>query len=266
MKHIAWITDIHLNFLELNGVKDFCRNISDQKPDAVLIGGDIGEAPTVKTYLQILENEIQCPIYFVLGNHDFYGGSIADVKTGIKDFSSYTNRIHWLSNTGIVELTEKTCLIGHDSWADGRLGNFYMSNVALNDYVLIEELTDLNQYSRLEKLNELGDEAAAKLRSFLQQTLDSFHCVLFLTHAPPFKESCWHEGKISDDNYLPHFSCKAVGDVLFEFSKSYPEKEMTVLCGHTHGAGQVQILPNLKVKTGGAEYGNPQLQELLIIE
>jgi 3',5'-cyclic-AMP phosphodiesterase len=41
---------------------------------------------------------------------------------------------------------------------------------------------------------------------------------------------------------------------------------MTVLCGHTHGAGEANILPNLLVKTGGAEHGNPALQDALIVQ
>jgi hypothetical protein len=41
---------------------------------------------------------------------------------------------------------------------------------------------------------------------------------------------------------------------------------MSVLCGHTHGAGEARILPNLDVKTGGAEYGGPSLQELLFVQ
>jgi hypothetical protein len=40
---------------------------------------------------------------------------------------------------------------------------------------------------------------------------------------------------------------------------------MTVLCGHTHGAGRAQLLPNLEVKTGGADYGWPNLQEPLLV-
>jgi hypothetical protein len=38
---------------------------------------------------------------------------------------------------------------------------------------------------------------------------------------------------------------------------------MTVLCGHTHGGGQAQILPNLRVLTGGARYGRLELQQVL---
>jgi hypothetical protein len=43
----------------------------------------------------------------------------------------------------------------------------------------------------------------------------------------------------------------------------YPDRNMTVFCGHTHSSGVAQILPNLLVKTGGAVYGKPQIQELI---
>jgi hypothetical protein len=45
--------------------------------------------------------------------------------------------------------------------------------------------------------------------------------------------------------------------------KKHLGKQMTVICGHTHGAGEAQILPNLRVLTGGAEYGNPVKQRVL---
>jgi predicted MPP superfamily phosphohydrolase len=41
------------------------------------------------------------------------------------------------------------------------------------------------------------------------------------------------------------------------------DKELLVLCGHTHGEGEAQILPNLKVLTAGAEYGKPRLQGVI---
>ena len=47
--------------------------------------------------------------------------------------------------------------------------------------------------------------------------------------------------------------------VLLEAMQANPGKRMTVLCGHTHGAGEAQLLPNLHVPTGGAEYYPPRL-------
>ena len=68
----------------------------------------------------------------------------------------------------------------------------------LNDYLLIEELTGLDRATRLRKLNALGDEAADHLRSLLPYALAHFRRVLTLLHVPPFREACWHEGRVSN--------------------------------------------------------------------
>ena len=57
-----------------------------------------------------------------------------------------------------------------------------------------------------------------------------------------------------------------MGDVLEDVMRRHPDVEMTVFCGHTHGAGECQVLPNLRVVTGGAEYGFPQIQQVLEIK
>jgi len=135
----------------------------------------------------------------------------------------------------------------------------------LNDFGLIEEFGgfDEDPQERLAKLHALGDEAAAHFRAVLPAAQSRFRHVIALTHVPPFRESCWHEGKVSDDNWLPFFSCKAVGDALVEAMAMAPDRKMTVLCGHTHSGGEVQILPNLRVLTGGARYGQPAVQRVL---
>jgi hypothetical protein len=47
--------------------------------------------------------------------------------------------------------------------------------------------------------------------------------------------------------------------------RRHPDCGMAVLCGHTHSPGFAQILDNLVVRTGGAEYGAPVLQQVLEI-
>ena len=130
----------------------------------------------------------------------------------------------------------------------------------LNDFGLIGEFGGFDEAraQRLAKLHALGDEAAAHLRAVLPDALARFKHVVVLTHVPPFREACWHEGKVSDDNWLPFFSCKAVGDALVEAMIAAPDRQMTVLCGHTHGGARVQILP---AEPAGddrrARYGQP---------
>ena len=231
----------------------------------MLIGGDIAVASSLEKSLLLLEKHLQRPIYFVLGNHDCYNGSISEVRSIATRLTSKSRWLHWLSISGIIELTRDTGLIGHDGWADGRLGNAARSEVMLNDYFLIREFVGLSRSERFSKLNSLGDESAHYFKSHLPSALTRFRNLLLLTHVPPFKESCWHEGQISDDEFLPHFTCNAVGNVLIEIMQRHPECDLTVLCGHTHGQGETTISPNLHVKTGGADYGSPRLQELIIV-
>ena len=157
-------------------------------------------------------------------------------------------------------------LIGHDSWSDGRSGNYSNSNVRLNDYVLIKELRNLDDQALLKKLNQLGNEAASFFRKQLIQALPYYQHILILTHVPPFAESCWHEGNLSNDDFLPHFCCKATGEVFIELMSKYPDKNLTILCGHTHSGGVAQILPNITVRTGQAVYGHPTIQDPIFIK
>ncbi len=265
MKRLAWLTDIHLEFLDDRGVEDFCQSVVDLSPDAVLIGGDISNASNIERHLDTLEKHTECPIYFVLGNHDFYGGSIEDIRSLVQVQTRGSRRLNWLPVSGVVELADNTGLIGHGGWADGRLGRGAHSQVLLNDYFHIGEFIGLSQNERFEQLNTFGDQAAGYFRNLLPEAAERFPNLLLLTHVPPFRESCWYRGNISSDEYLPHFACQVVGEVLTDVMRGYPESNLTVLCGHTHSRGEVKIASNLSVKTGKAVYGSPQVQELIVV-
>lgn len=266
MKRLAWATDIHLNFLTDAQLTAFANEVARLTPDSVLVTGDIGEADSVVDLLVRLQQGSGCPVCFVLGNHDFYGASIADVREQVARATREYESLTWLTATGVVEVSAATCLVGHDSWADGRFGNFAESPVLLSDHFLVLDLAGRTGTDLLMKLQELGDQAAAHFRAVLPQALERYQHVVLLTHAPPFREACRYEGRISNDDWLPHLSCKAVGDVLLETMSRHPDRRMTVLCGHTHGEASVQILPNLRVETGGAVYGRPVVQRVFELE
>ncbi len=255
---IVWVTDIHLNFVDDQAQDDWFSSLSAEKPDAVLIGGDIGEAKSVGDFLLRSAKSVGCPVYFVLGNHDFYGSSIEAVRRELKLLAESSEALHYLSTAEQpIELTKKIALIGHDGWADGRIGDYMRSLVMMNDYRLIEELCGMDKASRWQQLQELGEEAAEHIESQLELALEQYNEVYLLTHVPPFREACWHEGKLSNDEWIPHFTCAAIGDVLRDTMRRRPDQQLTVFCGHTHGAGTAQPLPNVRVETGAAEYGSP---------
>ncbi|MBF0236661.1 MAG: metallophosphoesterase family protein [SAR324 cluster bacterium] len=288
---LIWLTDIHLDFLSQSGVEAFLEKVARLQAQSILISGDIGTARNIVSFLRLFEQTLQCPIYFVLGNHDYYQSSIKIVRERVRKLVDESCFLRYLTLGGIVTLTPGTGLIGHDSWADGRFGNFMKSEVLMNDYILIDELArrdpdernlqmeeseflpfhptippawdniqDIMKEHRIQLLHQYGKEAADFFKELLPQALARFEHVLLLTHVPPFQEACWHEGNFSNDIFLPHFACKTVGDVLLEIMHDHPNRRLTVLCGHTHSRGEAHILPNLCVKTGAGVYHDPQIE------
>lgn len=257
---LAWATDIHLEFLTPPALTTFCVTLASSSAEAFLLSGDISQARGLPKHLRILERTLERPIYFVLGNHDFYHGRIAEVREQVREISRISSYLRWLPASGPIELSPTSGLVGHDGWADGRLGNYARSPVLLNDYRLIDDFVGLDAAARLTLLNQLGDEAADYFRRELPGALDRWQRVIVLTHVPPFAEAAWYRGRRSDDDWLPHFSCQAVGQALIEAASSRPDREIRVFCGHTHSAGELEVLPNLRVFTGGAQYGAPVIQ------
>jgi 3',5'-cyclic-AMP phosphodiesterase len=265
MKRLAWATDVHLNFLDLVQLEAFCQGVERHTPDALLLTGDISEAPVVQGHLRHLSERLRCPLYFVLGNHDFYKSGITRVREAMAAFVAEQPGIVWLTGRDVVPVTEETALVGHDSWADGRLGKGSASVVMMNDFFQIQELAWLSTEKRFARLAALGDEAAAHFRRVLPLAFERYKHVVLLTHVPPFREACRYKGRPTHDEFLPHVCNKAVGDVLREEMRARPDADLTVLCGHTHGRAYVEILPNLRVKTGEATYGQPAVEEVLSV-
>jgi hypothetical protein len=145
--------------------------------------------------------------------------------------------------------------------------------VFLTDFFAIEELAracDMDHFdgrfaadSDLEKeLNRQGDVCAATLRPHLEQAAATSAHVVILTHVPPFREACWHEGHVSDEWWLPSFTCRAVGDLVLRVARDHPATRFTVLCGHTHGEGVAEIAANVTAHTQSAWYEQPDFQVL----
>lgn len=259
---LAWATDIHVNFIGRPALEAFCDDIAASGASAVLLGGDISEAPYLADHLVAMADRLARPVYFVLGNHDFYHGAIDEVRGRVTRLSREHEHLRWLPEAGVVELAPDLALAGHDGWGDARLGNPTTTPVLLNDFLLIHDLAGLDRPTLIERLQHLGDQAAAFIEATVPAALERHPRLLFLTHVPPFRDACWHEGAISDDDWLPWFTCKAAGDALAAAAAAHPDRTITVLCGHTHSSGEATIGPNLVVKTGAARYGAPSFMLL----
>ncbi len=262
---LVWATDIHLDFCTPTVRRAFYARLGEDDPDAVVLTGDIADAKSLEPMLLELAAAVAVPVYFVLGNHDFYGSGVAEVRAVARSLTAKDHRLRWLPATGVVPLSETTALVGHDGWADGRCGDWQGSRVMLNDYIHIADLArpKCGKDELLCRIQALAAEAAGYLAEVIPTAMATHPQVLVATHVPPFREACWHEGAISGDDWLPHFSSRVIGEVLAASAAANPGRTMTVLCGHTHGAGEAQIAPNLLVRTGGAEYREPAVQGVI---
>jgi predicted MPP superfamily phosphohydrolase len=267
---LAWATDIHLNFLDEIARHEFLESIRAQD-DALVITGDIGESDDVVGYLREIDHIVERPTFFVLGNHDFYRGSIAGTREAVAQAAAASSHLTYLTASRVVELTSRTALVGHDGWGDARLGDFDGSNVLLNDYAVIAELRHwredgLDKPRLAEVLYALGDEAGRHFEETLSEAAASYPRVIAATHVPPFREAAWYAGRLSDHHWLPHFSCHAAGQAMQRVMERHPQCQLLVLCGHTHGSGEARIRENLRVLTGAATYGQPKVQQVLEVE
>jgi 3',5'-cyclic AMP phosphodiesterase CpdA len=265
MTTVAWATDIHLDWADPALRRDFYESLRISGADAAILSGDIGEGKSTGRWLREIAAVLGRPLYFVLGNHDFYGGSIQEVRRQTAQLAADCPWLVYLPSAGVVELASGVGLLGHEGWGDARLGNFAGSQVFLPDFITIKDLSDVYHDRQLlrERLETLGDESAGYIARVLPEALARYRRVVLVIHVPPFREAAWHDGRSSDDDWLPFFSCRAVGDVLLDVMRRHPAGDLLVLCGHTHGSGETQMLDNLRVRTGGAEDRRPRIQEML---
>lgn len=264
-KKLVWTTDLHMDAADKAQYIQLFELIKQYEPDDILIGGDICNGAYCFAYLKNLEHFIRKPIYFVLGNHDFYYGSIVNNRKLAQEMSAEFPDIQYLTAMEVVELSPTTALVGHDGWADARAGDFIASTIMLNDYFLIEELRYISPKERMHKLNVLGFDAAANIKKRLNEALEKYLKVIVLTHVPPFRQACRYDGRFVDDNWAPHYVSIAVGEVIQAAALEHPNKKILVLCGHTHSEADVHILPNLHVVAGKSELGVPSVQGVILV-
>lgn len=259
---LAWITDVHLDLVDDLQQAELWSSLTEAHVDAVLLSGDIGQAETFADHLSRLASHVDRPIYFVLGNHDYYGTSISNARRVAKELNRFHHQLHWLPDAGVVALDEETALVGHGCFGDGRFGAGHDSSLELADHTMTDDFRELSRRELFDELNRLGDDAATTLSDLVLGALSRARRVFVLTHVPPFAEVSHHRGRVNDQEALPFYSCAAVGAMLVQVMDDHPDQRMTVLCGHTHSSAEFRPLPNVEVFAGDSTYGEPRIQRI----
>lgn len=272
---LAWVTDCHLDHTTIDSTIKFINNVKQKNPDGLVITGDISDAKSIGSHLAMIEEGLQMPIYFVLGNHDYYKGSISGVRKQMSEIMSISPYLKYLSQSSYIQLSDTTALVGHDGWYDGLNGDRHKKMFLMTDWYLIDEycangggkhalrmqLHDekmIVEYSQL-----LAQEAVEHVFTGIKAALRYHKKIIIATHVPPFVDACLYNNGPSDAFALPWFSSKMMGDMIRSAARANPNVDFTVLAGHTHSKCDLQITKNLNVSVGGVQYGSPVVQKII---
>lgn len=269
------VADLHYDFINnLNNIKvlnGLGKPHKSQQIDGIILIGDIANYFDLKITLNIIADSCKVPIYFVLGNHDYYGSGIKETKQLAVEISKKTKgrkKIIYLSDDMIYPLTNSSCLIGQDLFYDTLAGNYFGSSVQLSDFFCIKDLKVRDKRLMYQLIIQplLSEELAQLNKKILFAIKRNYTSILIVTHFPIFIENCTYKGKISDDDWLPYFCCKSAGRLISEYAKLHPKVNFIVMSGHTHEFTHKKILPNLLSRTLYAKYGEPNLDYVIRVD
>jgi Predicted phosphohydrolases len=262
-----WYTDTHLDKVAPWTLLSFIKHIVEQKPKGVFLTGDISTGPLLCAHLRLMATFIKCPIYFVLGNHDYHFTSIEIQHENIRKLCKKYPNLVWLTESDVVDLNHEVAVIGAEGWYDAKLGNpKYLQ--ATFDWFLTEDFRKLpTMEDRIALFREMSAKSCAILEDKLEKALEQdFKTIYLLTHFPPWKEATRDEGTILEPLYLPYNVNLALGQMIERVMKERKKRNVTVLAGHTHTDCWIHVSRNIECKVNNAKYyGSVRNEEHIFI-
>lgn len=275
MHNIAWCTDLHFDSTSVSRIDSFIREVESTNAASVLITGDISNAKRITVDLEYLETKLQRPIYFVLGNHDFYGSYIESTRNEVTALCRRSTYLKYLTSVSLI-IIGSTAIIGHDGWYDARAGSYKETTFLMNDWVQIGDFATKNvvdhlrmvaNYRRVAEIAmPLADASCVHLTASIKDAVRA-KCtnIIIATHVPPFISSHIHRGVVGDVNAHPWYVNHALGMTLRAAKATYRNVNFWVFAGHTHSE-YVGVIDGVNVRVGSAEYTMPRVADMITIK
>lgn len=240
-------TDTHL--LPWNRIP-IVNYIHKENPKGIFFTGDISNIGiTFISDLKFIAERIDIPIYFVCGNHDFWFSSFKETYKNIRELCNKHKNLFWLSDIDVVKITNDIGVIGSEGWYDARIGNVnYLKYTA--DWYMIHEFKRLSPEERIVEYRKLAQASADRLSNLLDKSLNKLDTIYLLTHFPPWKEAHRDSGTFLEKFWLPYNVNITLGKALEEVMLKHNDKNLIVLCGHTHEEISIRVSKNIECNVG----------------
>src|SRR5579863_9143433 len=131
MAKYAWATDVHLDFLGEDNQRliQFGESLVKGDPTGVFLTGDISVAKKLVFHLSALERIVKRPVYFILGNHDYYGGNVDVVRKQMREVTNISPFLRYMQTMPYYSLSSSSAVVGHDGWYDALWGDWQGSGM-----------------------------------------------------------------------------------------------------------------------------------------
>lgn len=264
MNRLVLGSDLHLDHVSPEERKEFLERVAKEcnDPDCVLLlTGDLTSYKTLYEHIDLVAQAARGRVLYVLGNHDLWGGSFADVNRVLLPHAREDGHAVFMDVVDRVQLEDDLCVVGDSGWYDGRNGEQGNPRFIMNDWFFIREYR-ANQTKTERALSaDIADARAKVIDKKLRAAVEAGNKrVIFLTHVPPWVESCRYMGRPSDTYALPWFSSRVIADTIDQVAAEHPDVKFEVLCGHTHDHYKYRRADNLHVYVTGAAYGAPYVR------
>ncbi|WP_165475086.1 metallophosphoesterase family protein [Legionella yabuuchiae] len=238
-----WLTDLHVNRLDKEQYIHLLERIQASEAEAVWITGDIGDPPLNWRFLEDLFCKFTKPVYFVLGNHDYYHLQVDEARQKARNLShAYPNAYYLTYESGFT--LKDNFIVGIGCWSN--TGSIPLRENTW-DSDSIKDLMRLNLDDLNSKLNQLAEQDAAfLLQKCAAGIKKSIKTIIIFTHIPPMEAMHGHYPvRTLEENRTIYYSF-ALSDALKQLLDTYPEINLRVYSGHLHQVQEYQITDRLQ--------------------
>jgi len=167
---LRYLSDLHLEFIKPNKIKQFIENIKPNFDEICILAGDIGN-PYDNNYNIFMNyiNESFKKTFIIAGNHEYYNKSktIIEIEEYMNNYFTEFNNITFLNNN--FEIYDDHCFIGTTLWS--KITN---PSYKINDVYNIKDF----DYLKYNRLNMIAID-------FLEDAIQNNNNNIIITHHVP---------------------------------------------------------------------------------
>lgn len=207
------------------------QSLPEDKDTILILAGDIDVHGRIKSLGKFLAETAQRfkSVLYVMGNHEYYGGSLIGTPIKIRECITDTRNVHFLEDQSVA--FDDVLFVGSTLWTDFDKGNplvMHQSEGGMNDYYKIRTGTTDAPYDRRLTAKDTYDKHITSrdyIFSTIKENKGKYRKIVVIVHHLPTYQSI--PKRFAGDRLNGAFASE-LGDLIVE---SEPD---LIIHGHSH--------------------------------